>query len=187
MKFAGWSIAAIALIAGIVFFMWAQKEPLSAADKKLLDAAHTNDLAMLRAAIAEGANVNARVQVKPWDKWFGEPNAEEGYTALHYVAQFGNVEAAKLLVEKGADVNAVNVLDNTPLMFAAGYLGKDLVVYLLAHRADPNIKNHWGSTAFNFSVKRNGSVLGDEIGAIIKAAGGIAGTGSEQGAPSGGG
>ncbi len=49
---------------------------------------------------------------------------EEGWTALHYAAEAGNVKIVKALLDKGADVNAKTMRFNeTPLMLACGLYG----------------------------------------------------------------
>ena len=58
-----------------------------------------------------GANVNART-----DKgWF---ESDDGWTPLHMAAKSGHVEIIAVLVEAGADVNALDDDDRTPLRLA---------------------------------------------------------------------
>jgi hypothetical protein len=45
----------------------------------------------------------------------------EGRKALHYVAQFGRVNVAKLLIQYGANVNAVDKLNESVLDYASCY------------------------------------------------------------------
>ena len=59
-----------------------------------------------------------------------------GNTPLMYAAAFGSVEAVRLLIDAGADVNARNGFDATPLIWAAGNLAKARL--LLEHGADVN-------------------------------------------------
>ncbi|GLT42382.1 hypothetical protein SLA2020_163840 [Shorea laevis] len=58
-------------------------------------------------------------------------------TPVHYAARFGPEELLKLLIMKGADVNAVSDI-GTPLVDAAYWGKKDFVRTLLDNNADPN-------------------------------------------------
>ena len=51
-------------------------------------------------------------------------------TPLRGAARFGHLEIVRFLVENGADVNARNHIDNTPLM-AASYHGHAAIVSYL--------------------------------------------------------
>jgi ankyrin repeat protein len=64
-------------------------------------------------------------------------------TALLKIAQVGDVNAVRLMLDRGADVNAVDPLGRTPLMYAAASDLQDLdVVKLLVERgADLNAKD----------------------------------------------
>lgn len=67
------------------------------------------------------------------------PNAE-GQTALMSVARTGNVEAAKLLIRYGADVDAAERFGGlTPLLYAVCANCKACVEVLLRHDADINL------------------------------------------------
>ena len=46
-----------------------------------------------------------------------------GWTPLHYAATLGNRQITKLLISKGADVNAINDVNQTPLDIAALIVG----------------------------------------------------------------
>lgn len=65
-----------------------------------------------------------------------------GVTLLHLVAWSGNVEIAKLLLARGADVNAADKNGTTPLHMAALYGRGELAEFLLANKAGINAKAH---------------------------------------------
>ncbi|HSM60396.1 MAG TPA: ankyrin repeat domain-containing protein, partial [Longimicrobiales bacterium] len=69
-----------------------------------------------------------------------------GMTALHYAARDGRAEEAMLLLEAGADVNAVTGGDrSTPLLVAVINGNYDLAIELLARGADPNLVSEDGA------------------------------------------
>ena len=76
-----------------------------------------------------------------------------GHTALLYAARDGQIDAARALVEGGADVNQANAEEKTtPLIMAIinGHL--DLGKMLLDHGANPNLANVWGLAALYATV-----------------------------------
>lgn len=83
----------------------------------------------------------------------GEPHADadasdnNGWTALHVAAFAGRLEAARLLIQHGACLDAVDQQQNTPVMFAALRSHIALVQLLLEAGADPEITNSSGKDA----------------------------------------
>jgi uncharacterized protein len=69
-----------------------------------------------------------------------------GLTPLHYAARENRVEAARLLVEAGADVNALEANDMTPLLMAIANNGMATAHYLLAHGGAVNAQDWYGRT-----------------------------------------
>ena len=67
-----------------------------------------------------------------------------GYTALMWASEYGNLEAAKLLIENGADVNAKDKYGDTALI-EAGHL--EVVKLLIENGADVNVENEFGENA----------------------------------------
>jgi len=93
-------------------------------------AVRANDLARLRTLVASPADANAR--------------DEQGDAPLLYAAAVGSLEATKLLLDKGADVNAQNAFGTTALMIAAVDIAK---VRLLVERgANVNLASKQGRT-----------------------------------------
>lgn len=72
-----------------------------------------------------------------------------GWTPLHRVANHGLLQVARLLVARGADLNARVVGDEgyTPLMEAASCGRTEVVRLLLESGAEPGIRNEIGLTA----------------------------------------
>ena len=85
----------------------AQAEPPTAdgSDISIQLAAGAGNIEAVKKHLASGADLNAR-----------DP---EGGTPLHYAASLGHKEVAELLIEKGAEVNALGV-HGTPLDRAIG-------------------------------------------------------------------
>uniref|UniRef100_A0A0G4GH36 Uncharacterized protein n=1 Tax=Chromera velia CCMP2878 TaxID=1169474 RepID=A0A0G4GH36_9ALVE len=69
----------------------------------------------------------------------------EGMTALHVAAKFGKREMAQLLLDEGANVDAVDSERFTPLTYAAG-VSLEVVKLLLENRATiPTTRSEWRS------------------------------------------
>ena len=73
----------------------------------------------------------------------------DGWTALHLAAFFGQIEAARMLIDKGADVNArsENEMANCPLHSAAAGDHYMVCELLIANGADVNATQEGGFTA----------------------------------------
>jgi cytochrome c len=87
------------------------------------DAAKKGDVAAISAALDAGANVNESDAVAP---------------PLYYAVSGAQLEAAKLLIERGADVNALSGFGVGPLGPAVGKRNVELIKLLLDHGANPN-------------------------------------------------
>lgn len=95
------------------------------------------------------------------DKDLSLANAEnsDGLTLLGFAAHFGQGEVVKLLLENGADVNAVShskvsyIPSNTALHAAiAGERSLEVIQLLLAHRAKPGIMDSNGHTSLHVTA-----------------------------------
>ncbi|PWA15281.1 hypothetical protein CCH79_00008456 [Gambusia affinis] len=124
-----------------------------------------------RQLILKGAKVNT-----------ASHNNEED-TPLHTAARFGVPELVALLLTHGASVNALNALQETPLMTAAfwAFDSKEQVYsqdhhfvcrLLLDHQADPNLKEGDNKTALHMAAWNCDHVLMQmllEAGADVRA------------------
>jgi len=99
----------------------------------ILSAAAEGNLEAIKQHVSAGTDINTR-----------EPYGRS--TPLIVAAAFGQTEAAALLIENGADVNAVNNEGATPLHAAAFFGRTDTVKLLLAKGADVNAENNKGQT-----------------------------------------
>jgi ankyrin repeat protein len=98
------------------------------------------DAAEVAGFIARGADVN-----------FQDP--QDHVSPLHSAVHFKQVAAAKLLVERGADINARNGEGNTPLYVAVHQESLELTVYLLGKGADVNRRNDFGYSPLRQSCR----------------------------------
>jgi ankyrin repeat protein len=81
----------------------------------------------------------------PADRGRREP-APGGLTPLHYAARHNHVEAARLLLQAGAKVNAREANDITPLLMAIGSGNAAVAIFLLEHGSDVNATDWYGRT-----------------------------------------
>ena len=112
------------------------------ANDRLFNAVKNGTAADVRAAIKEGANVNA------WDGY--------GFTALMLAARYRrDTEVIKILVAAGADVNARDRSGWTALMCAAFWnTDPDVVKALIGAGANVNARDNNGRRAFDYLKDR---------------------------------
>ncbi|HUN98464.1 MAG TPA: ankyrin repeat domain-containing protein [Bradyrhizobium sp.] len=112
--------------------------PISA---RFYDAIRANDLTGLRSLLQQSAGVNTR--------------DARGETPLQYAAVVGSLDAMKLLIDAGADVNAQNNSGATALVWSATNLAK--VKLLVAHGANVNAATKRGRTALLIAAMSDNS------------------------------
>lgn len=85
---------------------------------------------------------------------FEDPNQRGAVddTILHIAARTGAVEDMKVLIDAGANVNAVGDMGHTPLHQAAMRGQVESVRLLLRSGAGPDIKNEYGQTAVDVAA-----------------------------------
>ncbi len=109
----------------------------------LFAAVEKNDIEKVKYLIAINANVNAK-------------DAYASMTPLMMAAYDGYTEIAKLLIEKGADVNTKGGvdMDMTALTYAASQDRAEMVKVLLDKGASVNVKTKYGWTPLFFAASR---------------------------------
>jgi len=112
---------------------------------------------MVRELIAHGADVNARSAVQHWERQTTAEPREKwlppgGLTPLLFAARQACLECARILVEKGADLNAVDPAGISPVLSAAINGHYDVGIFLLEKGADPNLADDTGRTALYSAV-----------------------------------
>ena len=144
-------------------------------DEQMLTAAEEGDAAAIARHVKAGANVNAR----------DTRDATKGRTPLMLAARKGHLDAVKVLIEFGADVNASddpkkeheaqakfwreggleyaekNPLNRTALLFAARFGRANVVKALLDAGAFPAAKDHLGYTARMLAEKFEHNTVND--------------------------
>jgi uncharacterized protein len=118
-----WKAALLLPIVGVL--VTNAKEP----DDRFYEAIRNQDIKALCAHL-KISDVNSRDQ--------------HGTTPLMYAAALGNVDAMKVLLRAGADVNARNAFDATALMWCINQ--PNMVRLLLAKGADVNARSKMGRT-----------------------------------------
>lgn len=71
----------------------------------------------------------------------------EGDSCLHIAAGRGDFSSVKSLVEFGLDINLHGDMGNTPLHYAKKGGFNEVVNFLLAHGAEPDLLNEFGQKA----------------------------------------
>jgi ankyrin repeat protein len=87
-----------------------------ASNAEFLQAARTNDTALIQALLARGLDPDTR--------------DENSATALMFAAAYGYAEMARILIDSGADVQAQSESGGTALAFATGWGHRDIVEIL---------------------------------------------------------
>ena len=99
----------------------------SVPDISIHEAANKGNIEVVKQHLADGADVNAE--------------NEDGWTPLLHAAGYGHKEIAELLIDKGADVNAIIVSGHlkgqTSLDFASVLKSTELANLLRKHGAKP--------------------------------------------------
>jgi ankyrin repeat protein len=132
---------------------------------------------IVRELVTHGANVHARSKLLPepepyvidvrGQSVFGSnypatirfPEVSGGFTALHFAAQQGVVESARVLLDAGADVNSSHPEHGSPLVIAIASGHEDMAKFLLERGADPNIKDAWGIAPLHYALHQEVLIL----------------------------
>ncbi len=87
-----------------------------------------------------------------------DSRSADGDTPLHVMNWRRDYDGARLLIEAGADVNALGDMDETPLHVAVANQDPVLVRLLLDHGARDDLVSEFGKTARQAAQQRGGPV-----------------------------
>ncbi|MFQ5982391.1 MAG: ankyrin repeat domain-containing protein [Woeseiaceae bacterium] len=82
-----------------------------------------------------------------------------GFTALHFAAQQGALQCARLLQDAGADIDSPHPEYGSPLIVAIASGHEELAHYLLEQGADPNVKDGWGIAPLHYALHEGVLIL----------------------------
>jgi ankyrin repeat protein len=106
-----------------------------------------NDKPIVEALLGAGGDVDIRNEA--------EYTGTAGETALHCAAFWGHFEVAKLLIDRGADVNALTQEKGTPLHDAARMCNAKVARLLLDSGANRDARDKDGQTPLDWSRELN--------------------------------
>lgn len=96
------------------------------------------------------------------------------FTLLHHMAADGELAKARLLVDHGADVDAIDdEYRSTPLGIAARWGRRELVSFLLDAGADPTLAGATWATPIAWAERKGHQAIVDQLRAAVLDAGGL--------------
>lgn len=118
--------------------------------------------------IEAGADVSARTTalIEDYELMYIEAYTERvasssqgGYSALMFASRVGDIPTARMLLNRGADVNAESAVDGTPLVIASSAGHEELALLLLDAGADPISTDAGNMTALHYAFRDGLKVL----------------------------
>ena len=127
-------LSILVLVAIAVSACGGGETPQPSLDREFIEAARKGDRAGVRAALDQGARVDARDQT--------------GATALIAAAYANRIEVARLLIDAGADVNLKDETEQSAYLVATSEVGDDprLLELTLQNGADVDAKDSYNGT-----------------------------------------
>ena len=111
-------------------------------------ASNVNDLELYTAIDSGDNDLVSRIL----DQGYSIDRSSSGTTPLMRACASGQIETVRMLIGRGADVNASNDLGWTPLMVATLNKKSQVASLLIQSGADPYVKSEQGSTALDMAV-----------------------------------
>ncbi len=117
---------------------------------KLLEASKKGDVDSMKTALEDRAQVEHREDFLTVQAGY---LSNDPSTCLHVAAYYGHLDATKLLLEEGANVDAVTGnFQFTPMMLASLKNEPEIVELLLEHNARTDLKDREGLTALHIAA-----------------------------------
>jgi ankyrin repeat protein len=79
---------------------------------------------------------------------------EDGWTALHLASSEGHLDIAKLLIDRGANVDSRNDEQETPLALASSFGHLDIARFLIESGAAVSAPDKEGNTPFHMAANK---------------------------------
>ena len=111
-----------------------------------IEAAQSGNTAAILDLLKKGLDVNAR-------------DDQDGRTILMHATWFGHIDVMRILIDKGADVNAKNKNGATALILAADKGNAEIVSFLIDKGADFNAKDKNGTALILAADKGNAEIV----------------------------
>lgn len=99
--------------------------------------------------LQRGGDINAPVIADPT----GAKRPSQGYTPLHLAAQNGQTELGRLMIERGANVNAIALDGQTPLTLAIRNQRREMAHLLIARGAQADGQAQHGATPLQVATE----------------------------------
>jgi ankyrin repeat protein len=138
-------------------------------DSELMDAIRLKDTQQIKEAITKGAHADAHIN----------SIEQSNVTPLMLAAASldSSVEIGKILIQKGADVNAKDLLGWTPLIYAAYHGQTEFAALLIEKGADLNARSNVGWTPLMYAAFSGRA----EVGKLLIAKGAVVNLASRDG------
>jgi len=78
-----------------------------------------------------------------------QPDGEFGDTPLHFACKLNYLDSAKVLLQFGANPNAVSTIDDTPIHCCIADANAEMIDLLITMGADPHYTTELGETVFD--------------------------------------
>jgi ankyrin repeat protein len=151
------------IIAALLIESYEVAGALAASDRLQLEATNSSGETALMMASLRGQSALVQRLLQR-----GAAVNRPGWSPLHYAATAPDEAPMKLLLARGATVDARSPNGTTPLMMAADYGSSVCVDLLLAAGARVDLKNDLGLTAVEFARQRGRDPLADQLSRLVK-------------------